>query len=49
MFSQVIVSFGIFNMKFIVKFVCIQHPVLIPTGALLSAHHPLLEILKTVK
>ena len=29
-----------FNMKCIVKLVSIQHPVLIPTGALLSAHHP---------
>ena len=29
------------NMKFIVKLVSIQHPVLIPTGALLNAHHPL--------
>ena len=29
-----------FYMKFIVKLVSIQHPVLIPTGALLSAHHP---------
>ena len=28
------------NMKFIVKLVSIQHPVLIPTGAL-NAHHPL--------
>ena len=28
-------------MKFIVKLVSIQHPVLIPTGALLNAHHPL--------
>ena len=27
-------------MKFIVKLVSIQHPLLIPTGALLSAHHP---------
>ena len=27
-------------MKFIVKLVSIQYPVLIPTGALLSAHHP---------
>ena len=30
-----------FNMKFIVKLVSIQHPVLIPTGALLNVHHPL--------
>ena len=30
-----------FNMKFIVKLVSIQHPVLIPTGALLNTHHPL--------
>ena len=30
-----------FNMKFIVKLVSIQHPVLIPTGALLTVHHPL--------
>ena len=30
-----------FNMKFIVKLVSIQHPVLIPTDALLNAHHPL--------
>ena len=29
-----------FNMKCIVKLVSIQHPVLIPTGALLNAHHP---------
>ena len=28
-------------MKFIVKLVSIQHPVLIPTGALLNAYHPL--------
>ena len=28
-------------MKFIVKLVSIQHPVLIPTGAVLNAHHPL--------
>ena len=28
-------------MKFIVKLVSIQHPVLIPTGFLLNAHHPL--------
>ena len=28
-------------MKFIVKLVSIQHPVLIPTGALLNAHHRL--------
>ena len=27
-------------MKFIVKLVSVQHPVLIPTGALLNAHHP---------
>ena len=27
-------------MKFIVKLVSIQHPVLIPTGALLNTHHP---------
>ena len=27
-------------MKFIVKLVSIQHPALIPTGALLNAHHP---------
>ena len=27
-------------MKFIVKLVSIQHPVLIPKGALLNAHHP---------
>ena len=30
-----------FNMKFIVKLVSIQHPALIPTGALLNAHQPL--------
>ena len=30
-----------FNMKFIVTLVSIQHPVLIPTGALLNARHPL--------
>ena len=30
-----------FNMKFIVKLISIQHSVLIPTGALLNAHHPL--------
>ena len=29
-----------FNMKFIVTLVSIKHPVLIPTGALLNAHHP---------
>ena len=28
------------NMKFIVKLVSIQHPVLIPKYALLSTHHP---------
>ena len=28
------------NMKFIVKLVSIQHPVLIPIGALLNTHHP---------
>ena len=28
-------------MKFIVQLVSIQHPVLIPKGALLNAHHPL--------
>ena len=28
-------------MKFIVNLVSIQHPALIPTGALLNAHHPL--------
>ena len=33
--------FYFFNMKFIVKLVSIQHPVLIPTGALPNAHHPL--------
>ena len=27
-------------MKFIVKLVSIQHPVLIPKGALLNTHHP---------
>ena len=27
-------------MKVIVKLVSIQHPVLIPKGALLNAHHP---------
>ena len=30
-----------FYMKFIVKLVSVQYPVLIPTGALLNAHHPL--------
>ena len=29
-----------FNMKFIVKLVSIQHPMLIPKGALLNTHHP---------
>ena len=29
-----------FNRKFMVKLVSIQHPVLIPTGALLNTHHP---------
>ena len=29
-----------FNMKFIDKLVSIQHPLLIPTGALLNTHHP---------
>ena len=29
-----------FLMKFIVKLVSIQHPVLMPTGALLNTHHP---------
>ena len=33
-------DFIFFNMKFIVKFVSIQHPVLIPTGALLNVHLP---------
>ena len=33
--------FLFFNMKFIVKLVSIQHPVVIPTGAPLIAHHPL--------
>ena len=33
--------FFFLNMKFIVKLVSIQHPVLIPTGAVLNAHHPL--------
>ena len=28
-------------MKFVVKLVSIQHPGLIPTGALLNIHHPL--------
>ena len=30
-----------FNMKFIVKLVSIQHPVLIQTGPLLNTYHPL--------
>ena len=33
--------FSYFNVKFIIKLVSIQHPVLIPTGVLLNAHHPL--------
>ena len=34
-------SFSFFlNMKFIDKLVSIQHPVLIPKGALLNTHHP---------
>ena len=35
-----ILFFFIFYMKFIVKLVSIQHPVLIPKGALLNPHHP---------
>ena len=34
------IVFFFLNMKFIVKLVSIQHPVLIPTGALLNTHHP---------
>ena len=37
--SDVFNFLNFFNMKFIVKLVSIQHPVLIPTGALLNAHH----------
>ena len=32
-------------MKFIVKLVSIQHPVLIPTSVPLNAHHPLSPLL----
>ena len=40
-FRQMKIIFYFFlNMKFIVKLVSIQHPVLIPTGALLNTHHP---------
>ena len=41
LFLFIIIFFTFFLMKFIVKLISIQHPGLIPTGALLSAHHPL--------
>ena len=40
-FRKCLISFIFFQyMKFIVKLVSIQHPVLIPKGALLNTHHP---------
>ena len=40
-FNVIYFIFLFFYMKFIVKLVSIQHPALIPTGALLNAHHSL--------